>query len=446
MAIRPILAGPSVARPATTGWPVGVVLGLAFALPTYAFALTRNDYLTAPSLVVFVPIILWLVMEAISSGARLRRALIVVGAILLPVFASMLVHVPDYGLADLQRTMVRAVACSVYVLIAAFVAVHPQRDDVTRLAFGVVALAFAALFVMMMLTEPINKWGRMRPGNLHPNWWGELFIVMTVGAALARPRWIFYGAVPLIFIGLYLVQARGALIATVIVVAFAILGREGFQRLILLSLAGLFLGLPALLVVDMLAFGGNFTTGIVDFLANDVLRLNDPRRGLGTGFTGRVDGYLVALAAFAQAPLLGVGFGLSNEISLEAGAGTIHNGHLQLLLELGLLLYPFLFVIMVGAIIRSLILGHWLVLGTVLAYVFFVAFSPRSINLSALSMVGWFMIVYAWMLPAPAADAALGQARRLGQRWQAGPPGEPADGPAQPSRGRRSDDGLPMPV
>lgn len=425
-------------------WPIGFALGLSFVVPTYASILTQHDYVTAASITVFVPIILWLVMVAMGNGVRLQRGLLLAGAILLPLLTSMLVHIPDYGMNELLRSVVRVSGCSLFVLVATFVALHPRRDDVTRMALGIAALALALLFIGMMLLEPVNKWGRHMPGGLSPNMWGELCIVMTVGAALARPRWIFYGALPFIFIGLFLLQSRGALIATVILATFAILAREGFRRLVLIGLVAVFLGIPIVIAVDMLAFRGGFSSGIIDFVANDVLRLNDPRRGLGTGFTGRVDGYLVAWSAFTQNPLLGVGFGLGNEITLEENAGTIHNGHLQLLLELGLLLYPFIFIVMVGALLRSLILRCWLVSGMLLAFFFFIVFSPRSINISALSMVSWFMIVYAWLLPASVAGAvASAQSRRLGERWQARSRGTSSDRSPQPARDA---DGLPMPV
>ena len=57
------------------------------------------------------------------------------------------------------------------------------------------------------------------------------------------------------------------------------------------------------------------------------LDLTDSERGFGSGFTGRLDKYLLSFEVFKQRPLFGMGYGLYDKS---------HSGILQLLIELGL--------------------------------------------------------------------------------------------------------------
>jgi hypothetical protein len=434
MGSNPAISTSTPTRQASV-WPLGIALGLVFALPTYAFALSNNEYVTGSTVVAFVPIMLWLAASSTPTSADLTRIFAITMLIVLPLIASMALHADEYGLLGFLRTMLRVVACGLYVLIGALLIYHPRREALAAIAFGVLGLALAFLFVFMATTRPQFHWGRWMPGGLHPNWWGELFLVMTITLVFVRPRrLIFYGALPLILVGLFLVQARGALLSTVIVIAFAILDREGLRRLLLIGAVGLTVLLPVVAAVDVLALEGRLVGGLVAFVANDVLLLNDPYRGVDSGLTGRDTGFVLALREFAGQPLTGAGFGLGNQDVRELAGGDIHNGHLALLLELGLVFYTIFFVIMFGALVRSFAQGHWGVFGAVLAYLAFVTLAPRSINLSVLSMIGWIMIIHAWLLP-PArvvvADTAE-TARRLGRRWQGG---GATDRPAAPQPG-----------
>jgi O-antigen ligase len=70
-----------------------------------------------------------------------------------------------------------------------------------------------------------------------------------------------------------------------------------------------------------------------EFILEDVMRLHDQGRGLGSGFTGRVDYWKKAAAEIWQAPVIGHGFRASANATTDFGA--VHSGYLRLLLEAG---------------------------------------------------------------------------------------------------------------
>ncbi len=414
---------PHVATRTTSDWVLAVLLGLTMVGPSYAHAFTRHGYVLAASILAFAPLVMWLATVAINNGTPdLRRIFGLTALVVLPLSISILLNATGYGSMQFAATLWRVVACALYMLLAGFLFYHPRRDEITSIAFPLLVLVLFALFVSKQIINPAEHWGRLRPGDLRANYWGEIFQVAVLAAAFARPRWFFYGVVIIAFGGLLAVQARGSTLATAIIVLFAVLAREGLRRLLLLGALILFFVLPPAVAADNLVFEGRLFGGITEFVANDVLRLNDPNRGLGSGFTGRTAGYEFAWNEFADRPLLGYGLGLTTKASAKAGAGAVHNGHLQLLADLGLLLYLFIFVTMLGALVRSGVQGNWLVFGGLLSFYFILSFQPRSINVSVVPMVGMMLVVWGWLLPRPLVETAAvvrkTARRRLGEGWQ----------------------------
>ncbi|HJQ78601.1 MAG TPA: O-antigen ligase family protein, partial [Lacipirellulaceae bacterium] len=71
------------------------------------------------------------------------------------------------------------------------------------------------------------------------------------------------------------------------------------------------------------------------FLFEDVMRLSDPGRGLGSGLTGRVDTWKRGLETFWKSPLIGHGF-RANLGGEQEGLWS-HGGYVTLLIETGLI-------------------------------------------------------------------------------------------------------------
>jgi len=76
------------------------------------------------------------------------------------------------------------------------------------------------------------------------------------------------------------------------------------------------------------------STFVKQFVFEDVMKLNDPARGLGTGLTGRVESWRHGLEQFWERPLLGHGF--RAQISGEGEGLAAHGGYVTLLIEAGI--------------------------------------------------------------------------------------------------------------
>jgi len=84
-----------------------------------------------------------------------------------------------------------------------------------------------------------------------------------------------------------------------------------------------------------------------------VLALNDPYRGVGTGFTGRLSAWEFAIGLWRSHPLLGVGY-RNQGIYFSKGTkySSSHNGYLSLLVETGVLGFSSVLVIFLSGAIR----------------------------------------------------------------------------------------------
>jgi O-antigen ligase len=151
-------------------------------------------------------------------------------------------------------------------------------------------------------------------------------------------------------------------------------------------------------MLDVFVFETRLSSAAHHFVAEDLLMLNDPYRGLGTGATGRDINLQFGLELFVEHPLAGVGFGRSG--ASELGGMSIHNGYLALLAELGAPLFAIPAITMIGAAWLSVARKDWESLGMIVSFMFgFLVWSPRAINMSLPTMLFWVFVARSWILP-----------------------------------------------
>ncbi len=168
--------------------------------------------------------------------------------------------------------------------------------------------------------------GRLTIGDAHPNYLGLISFGVLM-CSLAIPSRILAGA--LIGANLLVIvetQSRSALASALLglMVFAALKANQVNKRQVALALAGMGL----LCAVLLMTYYDN-----VESWVSSLFFLNDKYRGLGTGFTGRVDAWQEALALFFQNPAFGVGFRMHERYMTTLSSA--HNGYLSLLAEVG---------------------------------------------------------------------------------------------------------------
>lgn len=200
-------------------------------------------------------------------------------------------------------------------------------------------VAGIGLFGVVLLTISLYGLPSTRTvGGVQPNTFAKIAFVGSVFLFIAgdRLRWLWLaGAMGVALI----VNSRGAVVAVLLFVGIkavlAVARRPTWPRLI--SIAGLVVVMASATIPTVLG-----TYGVVDWVAEDVFRLDDPNRGLGTGLTGRADRWTLALAQVAARPLQGHGFQASSAVLREEyrlweiGESGAHSGFLNLTLDVGI--------------------------------------------------------------------------------------------------------------
>lgn len=169
-------------------------------------------------------------------------------------------------------------------------------------------------------------------GWIPANDYAKLAMVAAVFCAFGSRFSILLGAVAAY--GIILIsQSRGTLLfLTIFYVGLIVFGR-GFTKRRMVALV-------LIVVFGSFAFIADELTGraVISGVLDNVLLINDPDRGLGSGLTGRSDFFSAALSAWSESPLFGYGL-RTRENFLTGVAGPAVNGHsgyLNMLLDVGL--------------------------------------------------------------------------------------------------------------
>ncbi len=264
-----------------------------------------------------------------------------------------------------------------------FSIIGSRKDrDVWHDVMKVIPFLTIPIFIFVLISQRnaylMGRWEPYYTGDVtgaHPNWWG----LMALGLGWCALAWknilIRFSGLAIAVYYMYLLQSRGALVA--LVVAFIFCSGYFFpvrpKRIFLLFI--LFL-----LGTVLIAMTGD---GLLDFIANHVLLLNDPERGAGTGMSGRTAGYATAWKAINNAPFLGNGLGVF---------GFVHNGFLLILAEGGIVTLLSTLFLFATSIRKYKAIKHWSGLGYVLSYIVLLLTYPRLFNTNMTSLLAMMVI------------------------------------------------------
>src|SRR4051794_1470599 len=225
-----------------------------------------------------------------------------------------------------------------YPLVLAFsmavtALMYTERNErMLLLAMGLYG-AVACGVMAIVIHDGDFVWGRLY-GRANPNYWGLIALSAGLCGFCLRPLALRIGVIGFSMTVLYLASSRGSILAFVGAVLYlagmSIMAPGGIRvRTLLMGLAGT-------IVAGSLSFG--LAEPAIRFVSDDVLLLNDPYRGVNSGFSGRSEAWELSLNLLAAAPVLGYGYRQHEKLiaaeSTVLGAGnSTHNAYLAVLLD-----------------------------------------------------------------------------------------------------------------
>lgn len=249
------------------------------------------------------------------------------------------------------------------------------------LAYILTPLIFWAIYVSVGQSTSV----RAAPFGLHPNWWGELtFAYVFCVLSLPRLRYRVVLIVISLFF-LYILRSRSGLtgVAACLGSYFFMLKAPWYWHKRTIKTSYFFAGI---VLVTLTLLLHQYLEAALYFFLHEVLLLNDPYRGLGTGFTGRLEGWGSALGTFYENPLFGAGIDTLSEV---------HNGFLRLAGEGGLLLCTAVLLPLALTLIHATREKNHLAVAMILGYSAYVMFQPRMLNMNVASML-FFLCLFRW--------------------------------------------------
>ena len=230
-------------------------------------------------------------------------------------------------------------------LIGILIASSLDHTLIARI-LGIYALLISPYLLWINLTGEY-VWGRLHAGS-QPNLWGLIALNVAVGAFALRSRLLQAACLVVVLMTMYNAQSRGSMVALVPVMLTFAYHWYVYERNASISSKLLVTYLLVVGVFCILAFYS-------DVIANNVLRLNDPRRGLQSGATGRDEAWVEALGLWFNSPMFGVGFRKHEDLMIFT-ALSAHNAYLAMLADtgfVGFLAYMIFLVTSLFAAMRS---------------------------------------------------------------------------------------------
>lgn len=361
------------------------LFAFAIALMGYAFAFSGGSLAALiPAQLLFIVLPFCLMLTTRQSVMNVRSLLAWAGfsSILL---VTILVNIGNYD--RLGSISFNFAISHVLGLIGVIFSIQwAARNLNIRSVLTILSYLLVPLIVLAIVTSALSSGllSRSTPFGIHPNWWGELGFAFILASFALRKRTTLVFFIVLAFVLFFLVQSRGAMLASMAAIGcYGLLNAQvslSLKRVLpAISFAG------AGLLFSLLVFEGSYQP-LRDFLSDRVLLLNDPYRGLDSGLTGRLDGWDYGLETFFGNPVFGNGMDT---------LGEVHNGFLQVAAEGGLVLLLPLVVWMLVAIIRAWKEQNYLAISILVGYVVYAMTYPRMLNLNIAAIL-LFMSLFPW--------------------------------------------------
>jgi len=237
----------------------------------------------------------------------------------------------------------------------------------------------------------------------HPNFLGLVAFGVLMCALAMSNRLIASALIAANLLVIIATESRGSLVASLLgLVVYGALQARRLKRFTAFVIAVVAMAL--ILVLP-------WYLETIQTSVSALLFLDDKYRGLGTGFTGRLDAWQEAIALFRENPVLGVGFRMHEHYMTTLSSA--HNGYLSLLAESGVLgTFSWLLVtaLAIGRLFRRALKGDSLAalgLSFSLGYLFLAAFERFFLNMgNPTSILTWLFLLMPSMGRSPVTRAA----------------------------------------
>lgn len=213
-----------------------------------------------------------------------------------------------------------------FVFLLGMIIVSARDTSLITRIIGTYALMTVPFLIYInMYGERV--WGRLHAGA-QPNVWGLISLNVAVGAFALNRRLLQIFVMAVVLLTMYNAQTRGSMVALMPILFIFAYHWYAYEKRIDFTWKMLVTYLAIAFAFCLVAF-------YADFFLNEVMRVNDPNRGLASGATGRDEAWGEALGLWFNHPLLGVGFRKHEDLMVFTDLSA-HNAYIAMLADTGL--------------------------------------------------------------------------------------------------------------
>jgi len=241
----------------------------------------------------------------------------------------------------------------VFILgIGTLVAGCPDRRLLRSIA-GLYCVLLTPFLVYVDLTGA-RVWGnRLEANGLQANMWGGIGLTVCLAALARKPGPIAVLGFATGMATILAADSRECLLA--VAAALLVIGAENWRAMMKRSrLLTVLAGTCAILVVAGVLLDP-YVINAIHYISADVLALNDPNRGVNSGFTGRTGIWAAAFDVWLKSPLLGVGYRQHERFLPDGIPG--HNAYLAMLADTGIVGLVWYLALFMCSLVASLGIG-----------------------------------------------------------------------------------------
>lgn len=262
-----------------------------------------------------------------------------------------------------------------FVFVLGMILISSRDTSLLPRAIGIYALMMVPFLVYInMYGERV--WGRLH-GGAQPNVWGLLSLNVAIGAFALKRRLLQIGVMAVVLLTMYNAQTRGSMVALMPTLFVFVYQWYAYEKKIDLTWKMIVTYLAIAFVFFVVAYYS-------DFFINEVLRLNDPHRGLDSGATGRDEAWGEALGLWFNHPFFGVGFRKHEDLMIFTDLSS-HNAYIAMLADTGFIGFLTYMAFLIGSFLCALRCIEdpklrLFVCGAIVSYSFAGMFERRAIN------------------------------------------------------------------
>jgi hypothetical protein len=303
--------------------PLILFLGAPPRIPVWMYGAVDTRLETPASQVTTLALIALGMIPAMatlwSRRLHLAQAMPMIALSLLILFVITLSLLGTDQMGDIAKPVLGLFVLTMACILAA--AETPGEAFIRNLLVGYALMHAGA--ALIALADGNYIYGRFM-GRVGPNFWGAVCAYGLLAITVARQRWLIVAVIAVDLLVLMLTQNRSALMAAIM--GGALLVALAYQRSSLVGRLWWWMAAAA---------GGVVLLFALPFLLEHVFMVDDPRRGIASGGTGRAAAWAQAWQVFLQHPLLGVGY--RHHEDYITAASSAHQAYLATAADMGVI-------------------------------------------------------------------------------------------------------------